>query len=190
VFHVELRQFPHVARAFNLSREELEAAILTPWAQGRAVDFQERRWSPERARISIYEGRELSLEEIGLGRGWANAGRTGQDVTGAMLDEARRTVVTSPAQVELQRALLARCASGALGLAQVVELAGELSLAPLASERLGLAERAVWQLLHEGRVALLRGEEQLAREQWQPVLLSWEAWTDGRVFVRAAEPVS
>ena len=28
MFHVELRQFPHQARAFNLTREELDARIL------------------------------------------------------------------------------------------------------------------------------------------------------------------
>ena len=33
VFHVELRQFPHVARVFNLSREELDARFARPWVE-------------------------------------------------------------------------------------------------------------------------------------------------------------
>ena len=37
VFHVELRelrQFPHVAHAFNLSETELSAKVLVPWSEG------------------------------------------------------------------------------------------------------------------------------------------------------------
>ena len=72
MFHLELRQFPHVARAFNLSREELERRFVGPWVSGQAIDQDDRRWSPEKARLTILEGPELRLEEIGLGRGWAN----------------------------------------------------------------------------------------------------------------------
>ena len=41
MFHVELRQFPHVARMFNLSREELEARILGPWLAGRELELDQ-----------------------------------------------------------------------------------------------------------------------------------------------------
>ena len=46
VFHVELRQFPHQTRAFNLTREELDARILGPWVSAGGVELDDRRWSP------------------------------------------------------------------------------------------------------------------------------------------------
>ena len=76
MFHVELRQFPHVARAFNLSAEELEARILRRWRGGTELELQDRLWDPRRAKLTVYEGRELEISEIGLGRGWANVTRT------------------------------------------------------------------------------------------------------------------
>ena len=42
MFHVELRQFLHVARAFNLTREELDARILHPWVNGGSIALQDR----------------------------------------------------------------------------------------------------------------------------------------------------
>src|SRR5205085_3967881 len=90
VFHVELRQFPHVARTFNLTREQLDGRITRRWVQGQQVELDDRRWAPERARIAIYEGRALAMEEIGLGRGWANVMRMGEAVTDRVLAEARQ----------------------------------------------------------------------------------------------------
>jgi hypothetical protein len=154
MFHVQLRQFPHVARGFNLTKEELEASILRPWVAGRPVDFQERRWAPERGRIAIYEGRALASEEIGLGRGWANAGRTGLDVTARMLAEAKRTLEQPPTLDALKRALLSRAAQRALSIQDVVELAAELD--PQAPDRdtVTLAGRAVWELLQAGKLSV------------------------------------
>ncbi len=90
MFHVELRQFPHVARVFNLEREELDQRFARPWASGGIVDQEDRRWSPDRARLTIFEAPELPLDEIGMGRGWATVGKTGQDVTADVLAEAQR----------------------------------------------------------------------------------------------------
>ena len=98
VFHVQLRQFPNAARAFNLSREELERRFAEPWRTRRSVELDDRRWNPDKARMSVYEGRPLAREEIGLGRGWANVTRTGRDVT----DE----VLAQPSAVELFKAAL------------------------------------------------------------------------------------
>jgi hypothetical protein len=56
VFHVELRQFPHQARAFNLSREELDARILGPWISGAPIELQDRRWTSEKAKLTILAG--------------------------------------------------------------------------------------------------------------------------------------
>jgi len=97
MFHLELRQFPHVARAFNLTREELDLRFARPWVGGETVVHDDRRWSPERARLTILEGPELRVEEIGLGRGWATAGRSSRDVTDSVLAEAKRGAQGRPA---------------------------------------------------------------------------------------------
>ena len=80
MFHVELRQFPHQARAFNLTRDQLDARILGPWTSGRAIELDDRRWAPDRAKLTIYEGPELALgsarDGAGLGERHAARART------------------------------------------------------------------------------------------------------------------
>ncbi|MDQ6746046.1 MAG: hypothetical protein M3Z27_08570, partial [Actinomycetota bacterium] len=90
VFHIELRQFPHTARAFNLTEEELRTQILTPWVAGNEVTWAEQEFSPGKARLTIISGPELPAAELGMGRGWQQAMRAGQDVTDTQLDGARR----------------------------------------------------------------------------------------------------
>jgi hypothetical protein len=175
VFHLELRQFPHVARAFNLTREQLDARVLAPWADGQVVELDDRRWAPERAKLTIYEGRELAPEEIGMGRGWSSAGRSGEDVTDRLLAEARQRHAAPPALQEEKRRLVTRAVEGALRLDEVVGLTG--SGGELVSQRVALAERAVWELLHEGRLRLVRQGATVPQEEWQPALLSWTEWT-------------
>jgi hypothetical protein len=137
VFHVELRQFPHQARAFNLTAEELEASVVSPWRQGVPVELQDRRWDPRRAKLVIYEGRRLEASEIGLGRGWANVTRSGTAVTDSVLK--------APAPPERLDDLAAALADGPLTLAEAEAKAAELGLQP---------EQAIWQLLREGRLKL------------------------------------
>jgi hypothetical protein len=168
MFHVELRQFPHQARAFNLTREELDARIVAPWLAGTPIELQERRWTSEKAKLTIVEGAELRPDEIGLGRGWNNATKGGQDVTAKLLDEVRHTQ-QAPVD-ELKEAIVAA--------------AREPQRRP--SELLGHAEQAVWELLHAGRLRLLRHSEEVPRERWQPVVLSWSSWTGTDVTVEAA----
>jgi hypothetical protein len=182
MFHVELRQFPHQARAFNLTREELETRIVTPWAAGRSIELDERRWSPERARLTIYEGPHLDNDQLGMGRGWGNVTRDGEDVTQRLLSVAEEPQPNAPA-AELKRDLVDRCAYGPLQLWRVVESTGERYPRSRVSERIALCEQAVWELLHEGEVQLLRAGSVVAREEWQAVLLSWEAWRGDRVTV-------
>ena len=79
MFHVELRQFPHVARAFNLTREELDVRFARPWASGAVIAYDDRRWAPERARLTVYEGPQLRTSEIGMGRGWSTVAKTARD---------------------------------------------------------------------------------------------------------------
>lgn len=173
MFHLELRQFPHVARAFNLDGVELDA-ILVPWVGGQPVELDDRSWEPKRAKLTVYEGAELASEEIGMGRGWANVARRGEDVTERRLAEVRQRS-ERPAASAAKRRLLERLAQGSLELRQVVELmAAEDS--PRASQRLAAAEQAVWELLHEGRVSLVREGRILAPGDWQTTLLSWSVW--------------
>ena len=181
MFHVELRQFPHQARAFNLTREELDTRIVRPWVSGTAVELDERRWSPDRARLTIYEGPHLDTDQLGMGRGWGNVTREGEDVTEHLLAE-----VASPTPVaELKREVVDRCAYGPLPLGRLVELAGERYPQARVSERIALCEQAAWELLHEGGVGLTRRGVAVARDEWQRVLLRWEAWTGEAVTIEA-----
>jgi hypothetical protein len=178
MFHVELRQFPHIARAFNLTREELLARILAPWVAGTSIDLNERRWTPEKTRLTILEGPELRPDEMGLGRGWANAGRAGRDVTAELVGEAEGALRAPPA--ELKEEIVALCDSGATQLDSVVELASRRNPNRRPSELLASAEQAVWELLHQGRIRILRGGEPVDRDQWQQALLSWSSWTSAQ----------
>ena len=184
MFHVELRQFPHQARAFNLTRDQLDARILGPWTSGGAIELDDRRWAPDRAKLTIYEGPELASDQLGLGRGWANVTREGEDVTARILAESGRA---SPGPVaELKRELLDRGAYGPVSLRRMVELTAERYPGSRVSERVALCEQAAWELLHEGAVNLFRAGAPVDREEWQGVLLRWEAWTGDAVTIESA----
>jgi hypothetical protein len=182
VFHVELRQFPNQTRAFNLTREQLETRIVSPWVTDGAVELDDRRWSSDRAKLTIYEGPELPGDALGLGRGWANVTRSGEDVTARVLAERAQ-----PAPVtELRRELLELSADGPVPLRRLVELTGERYPQSRVSERVALCEQAAWELLHEGSVRLVRAGAPVDRADWQGVLLRWEAWSDGGVTIERA----
>jgi hypothetical protein len=181
VFHVELRQFPHQTRSFNLTREELDARVLGPWVAGRGVELDDRLWTPERAKLTIYEGPELAGDQLGLGRGWANVTRQGEDVTARLLAEAAHP----PPVAELKRDLVARVAGEPVALSRVVELTGERYPQARVSERLALCEQAVWELLHEGAVELVRAHAPVSGSaDWQAVLLDWGSWSAGGAAIR------
>jgi hypothetical protein len=172
VFHVELRQFPHQARAFNLTRDQLDARILSPWMSGSPVELDDRRWSPERAKLTVYEGPQLAPEDLGMGRGWANVTRADEDVTARVLAEKAQP----PPVAALKRETLELCADQAVSLGRLVDLTGERYPQARVSERIALCEQAAWELLHEGAVALRRGGQAVHRNEWQAVLLEWETW--------------
>jgi hypothetical protein len=177
MFHLELRQFPHVARAFNLSREDLDARFSRPWVSGSAIDHADRRWTPDRASLKIFEGPELRPDEIGMGRGWATVGKTSKEVTETVLAEAERGSEGRSA-VETFRAAVLGAARTPITFGEVVELA--VAEYPLwrASERLALAEQAIWELLHQGGLTLNGLDGPIESERWQPILLSWSTWID------------
>jgi hypothetical protein len=180
VFHLQLRQFPNVTRAFNLTREQLDEQILAPWSAGRPVEWSERRWSPDRAKLTIYEGPALRPQDMGLGRGWGNATRTGEDVTDRLLAESQRPDARSQALAQLRDEILRRVAAGSLQPREIVGVVGEQHPDWRASDRLALAEQAIWELLHRGSLRLVRTadgrSETVEREQWQPLLLDWATW--------------
>ena len=110
----------------------------------------------------MYEGRPLAPEELGLGRGWANATRTGRDVTEEILEQ--------PSAVEAFKASL----PGRISLPDLLAAAGRRYPGARASERLALAER-VSENFRDYHVLARRDEhnvERLARElPVRPVLV-------------------
>jgi hypothetical protein len=184
MFHVELRQFPHVARAFNFTREQLDARILHPWVTGASIKLQDRTWSAQKSKLTVVEGPELAPGEIGLGRGWGNAAKEGDDVTAAAVTEAERQVGASPAD-ELKDEIVAACASSPLALGTVVELIGRRNPQRRPSEMLAVAEQALWELLHHGQLELQSDGWPVDPKHWQAVLLSWPSWHTADVAVFA-----
>ena len=80
MFHVELRQFPHNHARFNLSDAEV-VALVDPWVREQWVEFGERKWNCNQAKLTIVEGPELPVQKLAMGRGWRTAQREGEDVT-------------------------------------------------------------------------------------------------------------
>jgi hypothetical protein len=89
MFHVQLRQFPHNACAFNLSEAELLQTLVIPWSQAQWVSLGERKWNPHQARLTVLEGPHLPVEDLAMGRGWRNAQHQSEDVTERLLARAR-----------------------------------------------------------------------------------------------------
>lgn len=176
MFHVELRQFPHVARAFNLTQEELDRRFARPWVTGTVIEYEDRNWTPGKSKLTILEGPELGVEDMGLGRGWANVGRTSQEVTETLLAQTQRGA-EGRSTLEIVKAAVRGAARTPISPAGVVELV--VAEYPLwrASEHLAMAEQAVWELLHQGRLRLSGPQGQVEADQWPAILLRWSTWT-------------
>ncbi len=175
VFHLELRQFPHVARVFNLSREELDARFARPWVGGFAIEHEDRRWLPDRARMTIYEGPELAPNEIGMGRGWPTVGKISREVTETVLAQAQRGADARSA-IGTFKAMLLGTAVAPTTFGEVIELVNSEYPHWRASQRLALAEQAVWEMLHHGALTLSGLDGPIERERWPEILLSWSTW--------------
>lgn len=187
MFHVEIRQFPNVARAFNLSESELDEGFLADWIGDRLIDYEDHRWSPEKARLTVYEAPRLPPEEMGIGRGWANITRTGREVTDEVLARARqgRAGGSSDSAVQSFKAELeSRAATAPVSLEQVLSLAATQNPGRRVSEQLALVEQAVWELLHQRGLVIVRADEEVPEDEWQLLLLTLSTWTR-----RAAEVV-
>jgi hypothetical protein len=183
VYHLELRQFPHVTRVFNLDRAELDTRFLRPWIQGTIIDQDERRWSPERTRLKVLEGPAVRPEELGLGRGWGAATKDSEDVTDAVLAAAERGARARP-EVEALKEQVVHRADRPIDFGAVVALAGDAHPGWRASEQLALAEQGVWELLHQERLTMLVGDEPVPRDGWETVVLRWSTWAvaDGATY--------
>jgi hypothetical protein len=188
MYHLELRQFPHVARIFNLNRDELESRFVRPWVGGTIIEHDDRRWVPERSRLTILEGPELRAGEIGLGRGWARASKSSADVTEALIAQARRGAEARP-ELEALKSAIEEVAGNPLTFQDVMALAAAGHPKWRASEQLALAEQAVWEMLHQTRLAMTVTGETVGGERWQPVVLSWATWAgDGEEPFRLRAP--
>lgn len=189
MFHVELRQFPHQTRTFNLTREELDERIVTPWLAGEVIELNEYRWLPDRATLTIYEAPGLAVADMGLGRGWQNVTRSGRDVTQEVLIEARHDDGRMPTADDFKAEIAARSAAGAISISGVVELAGEWYPQSRVSERIALCEGVVWELLHSVPVTLSRRGNPVPAYEWQELLLTWPTWTDDGPDTVSLEPL-
>jgi hypothetical protein len=187
VYHLELRQFPHVARAFNLDREALDTRFLRPFAAGELIEYEDRRWGAEKTRLTVLEGPELDQADRGLGRGWAQATKRGRDVTEQVLAEINRGAEARP-EVEALKDAIAEVARTRISFPDAVALAAAKQPLWRASEQLALAEQAVWEMLHQGRLRMCDGDDELSPDRWQPIVLRWSTWaaaTGGSITLRA-----
>ena len=151
VFHLELRQFPHVARVFNLTRDELDARFVRPWVGG--ADDRARR-PPLGARAQPAEdprGPRAARRRAGHGArlGQRHAQRRPTSPTRSRPGAPRRG---GRPEVEALKAAIGEVAGTPLGFQDVMALAAAAHPQWRASQQLELAEQAVWEMLHQGRV--------------------------------------
>ncbi len=194
VFHAQLQRFPHSARAFNLSEAEVRATIAEPWEAGRLVELGERFWTPGECKLTILAGPPLEAGALGMGRGWAAALRHGRDVTGELIrgpgTADPRRVAPGPPFADFKDEVLALAAQHPRPLSELWRLAGRRYPERALSDCLGLAERAVGELLHDELAALsadAAGAEIPAAERAR-VVRAWETWLPApapRVWLRA-----
>lgn len=195
MFHVELRQSIHQGRRFNLSRQQLDAEFLALWVSGQEITIDEHDYSPKRAKLKVVECRELVVSELGLGRGWQIVEKEGENVTQRVLGEARSGAIGvdaapaggSPAPAsanpaglqEFKAAVLGACSLEPRALGDIVRLAGVRHPGARASECLALAEMAVWELLHQHKLAMYEDDDAgpVPPDRWEAIVLAWDSWS-------------
>jgi hypothetical protein len=198
VFHVELKQGFNVARRFNLSRAELEQLILVPWSARNDIELDDRVWLPARSKLKILQGPVIDSRDRGMGRGWTNAERAGEYVTDEVLGTLTTAGTTAapgggdPAVEAFKQEVVDACGKSPLTLGAVAAMAGARNERLRVSEQLALAERAVWELLHQQRIALFTPDDlgTAPQERWQPVLLAWASWSGPAAGQFVIEPVN
>jgi hypothetical protein len=166
MFHVEMRMGTQVVREFNLSEERLWVVFLAPLMDDRPFVVEDHEYIPHETRLKVFEGDELRLDQLGMGRGWQNVERAYTDVTERVLARAREhtaakarpsqpaTAGHPPATELLRERLIGRLSAGPITAAEVLSTALELMPGSDEPELLDVAQRAVWALL-ERDVAML-----------------------------------
>jgi hypothetical protein len=161
MYHVEQRQIPHNFCRFNLTETQLHEAVLDAWARGEWIEFGERKWNPQQAKLIVVEGPQIPLEQLSMGRGWRIAEREGKDVTEQLVAAAHSARVPAaggearneqggsqagdafgadPATVSLMAELLGLLGEDPLPLMRAWQLALEGHPGRTPSECLALAE--------------------------------------------------
>ncbi len=160
MYHLELRQFPKRVQRYNLSGTEV-GAIVIPWVQDRAVELGEQRWSPHTATLTIFEGPEIELGNVSLGRGWRAVERRCEDVTDRVVAEARTAIASGPSRGGAGDAADADAAGDPLALGvELGALLGDQPARLLAAWRSVVAESAGLSPSE----ALSRAERNLGRD--------------------------
>ncbi len=160
---------------FNLDRAELDARFVVPWLQGSMIDQDDRRWAPDKTKLKIMAGAAIQPGELGLGRGWGAVTKDSQDVTEAVIAEARQGASPRPEVQALKEQIIGRAAEP-VDLRAVMALPAAAVPGRRVSEQLATAEEAVWELLHQGRLAMLAGGAEVPPERWQETVLSFASW--------------
>jgi len=137
-----------------LTRAELDARVLRPLVERRPVVWDDRQWTPEKVKLAIYESPALGVEEIGMGRGWGNVTKDGENVTERLIAETREEVRSPAALDALKDAILARARTAPVGFEELLALAEELATDLDPNQRTTLAARAVWEPLGQDRLRL------------------------------------
>jgi hypothetical protein len=145
MYHVELRQFPHNFCRFNLTEAELRGAVLDGWARGEWIEFGERKWNPQQAKLIVLEGPHIPLEQLSMGRGWRIAEREGKDVTEQLLEATRSASVSTAGSAATSEQARSH-ATATPGL--------DPAVASLAAELLGLLGKDAVPLLRAWQLAL------------------------------------
>jgi hypothetical protein len=161
MYHLELNEYPHLARVHNVTEQRLQDEVVRPFVRGEIFEIGEHKWIPQRTKLTILEWPEIPLSQLGLGRGWTTAVRRGKDVTAAVLEAARTAQVLAdglpPRAPGLEGEILERCAAEPLSLLAVWQLAEIADSDGSPGALLVLAENALKELLLQGLVELSRG---------------------------------
>jgi len=171
VYHIELRQFPHNLCHFNLDQGAL-GAIVKAWTTEPWVEIEGRKWNPFQAKLTIFEGPEIPLDQLKMGRGWRVVEHQGTDVSERILaaaTEAARAAAPGAQQAVPPQAapdaalesdslgleLLALLADGPAPLYYAWRLAAKRFPERSPGECLMLAESAVGSLIKTRLIVLL-----------------------------------
>ena|GEM_PF-1702230 len=85
-FHVRLqRQVLFTEETYNLTEAELLQRFVDPWLAGKPIIIKGRTWVPERSRISILEGPDLTSTQRSWVQGWTKAMELSENVTDRFL---------------------------------------------------------------------------------------------------------